>query len=83
MQENNISWIAPAIMDSFSGHIPKDTVIIRKSDPSGNRRAIVLYHLYPKTQEGRCGAVDLLHPSERNTPRCNNPDCRCMQPMED
>lgn len=82
-REDSIAFIAPEIMDMFSGHVSKDVVIVKRYEPHELPwlpRAMITILLFPgdREGEGRCGVVNLLHFSERNTPRCGSPDCRCM-----
>ena len=82
---HTIAHVLPAFMEMMAGHIPATTPIIDRYAPGCRPwlpRAIAVFYLYPETREGRCGVIDLLHPSERHTPRCGVPGCRCMQGEE-
>lgn len=61
----------------FAGHVKHDVVIVDRYEPGQLPwlpRATAIILLYPDCPTSRCGIVDLLHPSEANTPRC-----RCMK----
>lgn len=86
MTEQGDPRFALALMNnSFAGHIHKDAVLAESYEPdelAAFHRATVIVLLNPEGppgQQGRCGVVDLLHAAERDTPRCGNQECRCMQ----
>lgn len=70
-----------AMGGAFAGHVRKDAVVVETLGPGELPhlpRATAIILLDPKCPGSRCGIVDLLHPSEAGTPRCGNPECRCM-----
>lgn len=74
----SIAHILPAVKDMFSGHIPAETPIADFYEPGCQphiTRALAVFLLH---NGGRCSIVDLLHPTERKTPRCGDLACRCM-----
>jgi hypothetical protein len=74
-----------AFNGAFGGHVRNDAVCAESYEPNAlgqGCRACVTILLYPNDppgQQGRCTIVDLLHLSEAKTPRCGNPECRCMR----
>jgi hypothetical protein len=65
----------------FAGHVRRDVVVVETWGPGETPwcpRATIVFLLDPDAPGSRCGAVDLLHPSESGSPRCGAPECRCM-----
>ena len=74
-----------AMNDLFAGHIYKDAGIADSYEPGFRPwipRATIVIYLWPETKQGRCGVIDLLHPTELHRPRCGELTCRCMQSGE-
>jgi hypothetical protein len=75
------SLLLAVFAGAFAGHVRKDTVVVETIEPGVKPwlpRATAIILLDRNQPGSRCGIVDLLHPSERGTPRCGDPNCRCM-----